>query len=73
MAAALKAFQNLHFSGTDGNNISEGLLPYAFIPLHESATTMKQCLEALSQVDTYEDVLTMSGNLLLLADPKTPL
>ena len=54
--AALKAFQNLRFSGTDWNNISDGLLPFAFIPSHESATTVKQRLEALSQVDTYGDM-----------------
>ena len=69
--AALKLFQNLCFSGTEGNNISDGLLPFAFIPRHESATTMKQCLEAISQVDTYGDMTTMSGNFLLLANSKT--
>ena len=68
---ALKEFQNLRFSGTDGNNSSDGLLPFAFIPQHELATTMKQRLEALSQVDTYGDMLTMSGNLLSLSDSKT--
>ena len=68
---ALKAFQNLRFSGIDGNNISDGLLPLTFIPRHESATTMKQRLEAFSQVDTYGDMLMMSGNLLSLADSKT--
>ena len=29
--AALKLFQNLCFNGSDGNNISDGLLPFAFI------------------------------------------
>ena len=67
----LKLFQNLRFSGTDGNNISDSLQPFAVIPRHESATTMKQRLEAISQVDTYGDMMTMSGNLLLLADSKT--
>ena len=33
--------------------------------------TMKQLLEALSQVDTYGDMMTMSGSLLSLADSKT--
>ena len=69
--AALKSFQNLHFSGTDGNNISNGLLPFAFILWHESAMTMKQRLEAMNQVDMYGDLMTMSRNLLFLADSKT--
>ena len=69
--AALKAFQNLRFSDTDGNNVSDGLLPFVFIPRHKLATTTKQGLEALSQVDTYGDMLTMSGNLLSLSDSKT--
>ena len=51
--AALKWFQNLRFSGTDRNNISDGLLSFDFTPRHESAMTMKQRLEAISQVDTY--------------------
>ena len=51
--ATLKSFQNLRFSGTGGNSISSGLLPFAFIPRHESATTMKHRLEAINQVDTY--------------------
>ena len=68
--AALKSIQNLCFSGTDGNNISDGLLPFVFILRHESTPTMKQRLEAISQVDTYGDMLTMSGNLLSLADLK---
>ena len=67
----LKSFQNLCFSGTDRNNISDGLLPFAFIQRHELAMTMKQRLEVISQVNTYGDMLTMSGNLLLLADSKT--
>ena len=66
----LKLFQNLRFSGTDGNNISDDLLPFAFIPQHESATTMKQRLEAINQVGTYGDLITMSVNLLSLADSK---
>ena len=69
--AALKLFQNLGFSGTDDNNISNGLLPSVFIQRHESATRMKQQLEAINQVDTYDDLMTMSGNLLFLADSKT--
>ena len=69
--ATLKLFQNLDFSDTDGNNISDGLLPFAFIPRHELATTMKQRMEAISQVDTYGDMLMMSGNLLSLAGSKT--
>ena len=31
---------------------------------------MKQWLEGLNQVDTYGDLMTMSGNLLSLADSK---
>ena len=69
--SALTSFQNLHFSGTDGNSISDGLLPFAFIPRHELATAMKERLEAINQVDTYGDLMTMSGSLLLLADLKT--
>ena len=49
-------------------NISDGLLPFAFIP---QLTAMKQRLGAISQVDTYGDMITMPGNLLLLADSKT--
>ena len=52
------------------NNISNGLLPFAFIPYHKSVTTMKQQLEALHWVDIYGDMLTMFGNLLSLADSK---
>ena len=69
--ATLTLFQNLPFNGIDGNNISDGLLPFAFIPRHESATTMKQRLKAMNQVGMYDDLMTMSGNLLSLVDSKT--
>ena len=68
--AALKPFQNLRFSGVDVNNISDRLLPFAFIPRHELVTTIKQRHEALNQVDIYGDMLTISDYLLSLADSK---
>ena len=70
-ARFVTTFQNLSFSSTDGNNISDGLLSFPFIPRHELATAMKQCLKAISQVDTYGDMMMMSGNLFSLADSKT--
>ena len=45
--------------------------PFAFIPRHKLATTMKEQLEALNQMDTCGDMLTMSRNSLSLADSKT--
>ena len=68
--AALKMFQNLRYSGTDGNDIYDGLLPFAFILRHESSTTMIERLEAMNQVVTYDNLMTLSANLLSLAGSK---